>query len=95
MTHPITQQVAQFRQKKWEYFPSIEDLLIWIGIELSEASELNLARKPYRRNHPKESYSPERFAEELGDVIFAALVAGLSENVDPLQAMLDKMEKQL
>ncbi len=75
--------------------PTIEDALLFIGTELAEASELVLARKPYRRNHAKEAFSKERFAEELGDIIYMCIIAGYEEAVDPVQAMLDKMAAQL
>lgn len=77
--------------------PSTEHALLFIGTELSEASELLLSRVAYRRNHPndKESFSKERFAEELGDIIYMAIIAGYVEGVDPVEAMIKKMESQI
>ncbi len=82
------------RKKVW---PTVEDALLFIVTELAEATELLLAQRVYNRNNPenKEPYRPLRFAEELGDVIYMAIVTGLVVGVDPVQSMLDKMNRQL
>ena len=75
--------------------PTTQDALLFIATELAEASELDLARRPYLRNHAKEPYTPERYAEELGDIIYMAIIAGRVEGVDAIGAMLAKMQRQL
>jgi len=49
------------------------------------------------RNNPYvgKGWSAQAFAEELGDVIFMAMVAGMREGLDPLEAMLKKMKRKL
>ena len=74
--------------------PTTEDALLFMDTESAEAKELLLACKPYVRNHPenKERYSKERFSEELGDVIYMAMVASATVGMNPLQSIQEKME---
>jgi len=78
-------------------WPTIEDGLLWIVTEIGECFELLSSKKAYIRNNPqdKEPYSKERFAEELGDIIYMAMITGMVEEVNPLYALLEKMEKQI
>ena len=87
--------LADFRERRRQT-PSTEDALLFIQTELAEATELVLAKpnKKYLRNSPKEPFSKARFAEELGDIIYMTIIAGYTENVDPLMAMKNKMEEQ-
>lgn len=82
-----------FAGRSW---PTLEDGLLFLLTEVAEASELVLRSpaKDYKRNHPKEGYSQERFAEELGDIIYMAIVTGKVARVDPIRAMLQKMSKE-
>lgn len=76
-------------------WPSTEDALLFIATELAEATELVLAEKAYKRNHAKEPFSPGRFAEELGDIVYMCVIAGQTRGVDPVEAMLAKMFRQV
>lgn len=69
--------------------PETADALLFIVTEVAEATELLMATKPYVRNHPetKEPFTAPRFAEELADVIYMAIVAGATQGVDPLEAL--------
>ena len=82
------------RSRVW---PTVEDGLLWSMTELAEAFELWSAKKNYVRNNPneKEKYSDERFAEELGDVIYMAMITGLVVGVNPLEEMIKKMRTQI
>ena len=74
------------RDRVW---PTIEDGLLFTETELSEAIELWLARKNYKRNNPddKEKHTKERFAEELGDIIYMVMITGAVEEINPIDAM--------
>lgn len=74
--------------------PDADTAVAWAITEIAEAIELLLDRKEdWVRNNPgdKETYTPARLAEELGDAIMMLLVAGYVEDLDPLQAMIDKL----
>ena len=82
------------RQRVW---PTTEDGLLWMITEIAETFELVSARKSYVRNNPdgKEQFTKERFAEELGDVIYMAIITGLVEGTNPVEAMFKKMREQI
>jgi len=77
--------------------PTVEDGLLWMVTEIGECFELWSAQKDYKRNNPddKEAYSKERFGEELGDVVYMAIITGLVAGVNPLAAIFLKMKKQI
>lgn len=91
----LTDEVLKHFEKMGRVWPSVEDALLFIATELAEATELVLAEKPYVRNHAKEPFSPGRFAEELGDIIYMCVIAGQTRGVDPVEAMLAKMFRQV
>lgn len=96
LPHDIKHLILNHFELTKRVSPTVEDGLLFIGTELAEASELILREKTYLRNHPdKESYSPERFAEELGDVIYMAMITGSVRGVNPLAAMFEKMKKHV
>ena len=83
------------RGLKW---PDTDEALMWVITEYAEVMELMLAKKGgWVRNNPDDhqGYSREAFAEELGDVIFMLIVAGMVEGVDPIGAMFDKMASKI
>lgn len=92
---PLTYEVIETFNALGRVWPTTQDALLFIHTEVSEAAELDLARRPYLRNHVKEPYTPERYAEELGDAIYMAIIAGRVEGVDAVQAMRDKMARHL
>lgn len=84
---------AYFERKglKW---PDSWRALGWANTELAEVYELILAKDGgWVRNNPEDhdGWSPERFAEELGDTIMMLLVAGYAEGVDALLALENKI----
>ena len=99
MAHPTTQTA-------WDYLiervghgtlkqPTTEDALLFAITEVSEAIEVHMGNKGYVRNNPetKPKFTREGFARELGDAIFMLLVAGITAGVDPISAMISKMEE--
>jgi len=82
------------RGLKW---PTTEQALMFAQTELGEVYELLLARESgWVRNNPddKPEYSDQALAEELGDTVMMLIVAGLAAGVDPIEALLDKMEEK-
>lgn len=92
-------QVVKHFNSKGRRWPSPHDALLFLFTEIAEATELYLSQpiKAYVRSHPeqKEPYSEERYAEELGDVIYMAIVAGAVMGVDPVEAMVERMSLEL
>ena len=85
----------QLRKQKW---PNVDEAMQWVETECAEVYELLLARKGgWVRNNPasKPEFSKEALAEELGDAIMMLLVAGYVEEADPLEALLEKMDRKL
>lgn len=82
------------RGLKW---PNTDQAMAWAITEYAEAVELLFSKGDWIRNNPedKEGFSKERFAEEIGDVIFMLLVACVNEEVNPFKALVDKMDKKL
>ena len=93
----ILEAIKNYYQKRGLVWPDFDSAMKFVATEIGEVYEVDLARKTWVRNHPenKPKFSKERLAEELGDVIFMLLVAGIVEDIDPFQAMLSKMEKKL
>ena len=90
------EQVIDHFEAKGKVWPNITDGLLFTQTELSEAIELILGKdREYVRNNPddKEAYTPERFAEELGDVIYMCIITGVVAGVNPIDAMHNKMRK--
>lgn len=92
---PLIKLYYQSRKLKW---PNFDSAMKFVMTELAEVYELDLAREDgWVRNHPenKPKYSREDMAEELGDAIMMLIVAGIAEEVDPLQALEDKIKSKL
>lgn len=77
-------------------WPSSHTAILWAITELGEVCDLllNNEDEAWVRNHPDdhELYTPDRYAEELGDAIMMLIVAGMVECVDPLKTLCDKMQ---
>ena len=84
------------RGLKW---PNETKAILFAITELGEMAELlvNKDDEEWVRNNPedKEGWSPERFGEELGDVIMMCQVAGMDAGVDPMELLLKKMQRKL
>ena len=93
----LTLAIKRHFEERKRIWPTTEDGLLFIQTELAEASELVLSLNKYKRNHPesKEYFSEDRFAEELGDIIYMCIITGLTKDCDPIDALLKKMDSQL
>lgn len=94
MVNQLTLKVLLHFNNSGKIWPSLEDAILFLQTEIGEAIELLLSKKPYKRNHPdnKELFTKERFAEELGDVIYMAIIAGNIAEVDVIQVLLKKIK---
>ena len=83
------------RQYKW---PDTWEAMGWAVTEIGEVYEILLARSGgWVRNNPdgKPLWDRKNFGDELGDVIMMLIVAGLVEGVDPINSMLEKIDRKL
>ena len=78
--------------------PTTQEGLLWCLTELSEATEIAMGSDPkWVRNNPEdhEENSKDRLAEELGDLIYMAIVTAEAAGIpNPLVIMVDKIQKQ-
>lgn len=94
----IVDLVKDYYRKRGLTYPSFDNAMKFLQTELAEVYELDLARiGGWVRNNPqnKPEFSKEKLAEELGDAIMMLIVAGLAENVNPIQALESKMQRKL
>jgi NTP pyrophosphatase (non-canonical NTP hydrolase) len=91
----LIQTYYTHRGLKW---PNVDKALQFLETEKAEVYELLLARDGgWKRNNPgnKPAFNRERLAEELGDCIMMAMVAGIVEGVDPVEALVNKIHRKL
>jgi hypothetical protein len=95
--HPITDEIIAYFEARGLKYPDALEALAFETTEKAEAYEILLARKTWQRNNPdsKPNWSPDRLAEELGDMIMMAVVAGVVEGVCPISALRNKMRRNL
>lgn len=94
----LVDRVKDYYDKRGLKWPDVWKAIAFSQTEVSEVYELLFSREGgFVRNHPenKPVFTKDKLAEELGDAIFMLLVAGYSEDVDPLDAMQKKMERKL
>jgi len=100
----MTQISSQLAKYVEEYFkarnlkiPTFFEAMAWMQTEVGETYEVWLAKFNFARNNPEAHppFSEEKLAEELGDVLLMIMVAGLTQGVNPLWAMLRKMSKHI
>lgn len=90
--------ILHYYEKRGLKLPNFDAAMKFVHTELGEVYELDLAREGgWVRNNPesKPKFSKEALAKELGDVIMMVMVAGIVEGVDPLKALVEKMEAKL
>lgn len=89
--------IKDYFEKRKLKMPDFSDAMKFVITEVGEVLEVDLSRKGYVRNNPqnKPVYNKEELAMELGDAIMMLIVAGITEGVDPLDAMVKKIERKL
>jgi len=94
----LTEQVIEYYKIRSLNKPNIWESLGWAISELGEVYEVLMSwNSRWVRNNPQDHpvKTKEDLAEELGDVIMMIIAAGLSEGVDPIAAMRNKMKRKL
>jgi len=94
----LTEMVKHYYDRRGLKYPEAMEALGFLTTEQAEVWELLLQRKGgWVRNNPqnKPTWDTTHYAEELGDVILMAIVAGIAEGVDPVEALIEKMERKL
>ncbi len=94
----LTEKVKEYYEKRELKHPNIWEALGWATAELGEVYEVLMSMVGgWVRNNPDKhpQKTKEDLAEELGDVIFMLIVAGIEEGVDPIQALENKMQRKL
>jgi NTP pyrophosphatase (non-canonical NTP hydrolase) len=97
LTNELKDFVENYFVKRKLVWPSFDDAMKFAITEIAEVYELDLSRRNWVRNNPedKPKFTKEKLAEELGDVIMMLMIAGINENVDPLEALINKMCKKI
>jgi len=78
--------------------PTLSESLLWLTTEVGEVADAALSMEDkWARNNPDSHpfTSSEDVADELGDIIFMAIVAGRTINKNPLHNMLNKMNRKM
>lgn len=94
----LTAKVQEYYIKRNLNRPDVWEALGWASAEFGEVYEVLMSWNPkWVRNNPEKHpvKSKEDLAEELGDVIMMLIVAGMSEGVDPVSALEEKMKRKL
>jgi NTP pyrophosphatase (non-canonical NTP hydrolase) len=91
----LIKEYYDYRDLKW---PNFDSAMKFVQTEIAEVYELDLAREGgWVRNNPqnKPTYNKEDMAKELGDCIMMLVVAGIAEGVDPVEALVNKINKKM
>jgi len=91
--------IIQYYKKRGLKWPDFSDAMKFVLTEIGEVYEIDLSRVGgWVRNNPDNkpiTFDKERLATELGDVIMMIMVAGMAEGVNPLAALIRKINKKL
>lgn len=90
--------VKEYYEKRGLKYPDFDNAMKFVVTEIAEIYELDLSRiGGWIRNNPldKPTYSKDAMAEELGDAIMMLIIAGISEGVDPIEALENKIRRKL
>ena len=90
--------IKTYYSKRGLKYPDVWKSIAFSQTEVSEVYELLFSREGgFKRNHPenKPKFSKQELADELGDAIFMLIVAGIVEDVNPLEAMENKINRKL
>jgi NTP pyrophosphatase (non-canonical NTP hydrolase) len=94
----LTEQVKHYYEKRELKHPNVWEALGFVATELGEVYEVLMSMVGgWVRNNPEKHPQKTKndLAEELGDVIFMLIVAGIEEGVDPIEALREKMKRKL
>lgn len=94
----IIKLIEEYYSYRGYKFPTFNQAMAFVHTEIGEVYELDLARiNGWVRNNPqnKPKFSKEELAKELGDAIMMLIVAGLAEDVNPLEALENKIKEKM
>lgn len=93
----LMQEILEYCEKRDYLMPNTWEAMGWVNAEIGEVYEVLLSKGGWVRNNPEDhpEKGDQELAEELGDVIFMIMIAGHSREVNPLDAMLNKMSRKL
>ena len=94
----LANKIEHYFNKRGLKWPTTEKALMFSETEMAEVYEHLLAEEGgWTRNNPenKPEYDNQEFAKELGDVIMMVMVAGMVRGLDPIDALVQKMENKL
>lgn len=94
--------IKDFYERRGLRWPTAWQAMAFIATEIGGAYEQLLVEEVeglgWVRNNPlnkPDRFDPQKFGEELGDAVLMLMVAGMRYGVNPLQLMLEKMERKL
>ena len=90
--------IMQYYKKRGLKWPDFNDAMKFALTEIGEVYEIDLARTGgWVRNNPdsKPDFDKERLSTELGDVIMMLMVAGIVEGVNPIQSLVNKINRKI
>jgi NTP pyrophosphatase (non-canonical NTP hydrolase) len=94
----LLQFIRDYYDKRGLVMPNEFEASAFLTTEHAEMLELLFQRQnKFIRNNPhdKPVYSDERMAEEIGDVIMMSLVIAILVGVDPIEALVNKLQRKL
>ena len=94
----LAEKIIEYYEKRELVKPTLQEALNWVHTELGEVYEVVMSwDDKWVRNNPQNHpvKTEEDLAEELGDVIFMLMAAGISAGVDPINALENKMKSKL
>ncbi|MBV6425592.1 MAG: hypothetical protein KIPDCIKN_00073 [Haliscomenobacter sp.] len=84
----LTRAILQFRDERdWAQFHTGKDLAMCLSIEAGELLELFLWKKD------PNTVDQTLLSDELADVLYSAILLAAQYDLNPLQIVLDKLEK--
>lgn len=98
MNDYLVSLIKQYYEYRGLKYPDVWKSLAFAQTELAEVYELLLDREGgWVRNNPqnKPKFNKEDLAKELGDILMMVIVAGISEDVDPVEALKQKINKKM
>lgn len=86
----IEQKVIDFRKERnWEQFHQIKDLLLGLNIEVSELQELFL----WKTGEQQAEIDKEKIKDELADIAIFLIYISKHYNIELLEAISNKIDK--
>ena len=88
----LKEKIVAYYDLRGYVTPSLKDAAIWLATEVGELLDAIMrTEKDWVRNNPDK---PSKVEEELADVMMMLLVAAGAADVDPMDALLRKMNRK-